>query len=437
MVRTIIGYIIISFILMMSAMGQQPNGHAYSTTLSLMPRIMGSGETVCNIYNNVTINKSMIESGEKLKLNYEIRTPQVDNFDFVIAIDSSASLNYGEDPTMKNAIVKAVPEFVEKAINLFPDSHINISILSWDDDVDFAYSPFNNKDPKRARLLPIHEVENDLRINPVFSSESNENILYKTQENERTNLSLAIEASNIILDNNPSEKYYRTNKFIILIVGEGEYTECSEELIRETYEKGYSVYTIGLGVNKDSNLFHQLGRISGNNYRRTHFLIPNSQELEENLLSTLTDALISAVSEPVAEDVVITDLVDNYLIPERQASIAIIGLPESYTTANVTQRQYDGSTMLSLELPYSLAPNTITEVTVYLYFSLSELQKLIINQPESKRMDQISEKLPQPSITYTWFKSERFSTTLPRNQIDLDSISPSSKTKALWRLLFD
>ncbi len=67
---------------------------------------------------------------------------------FILALDSSASLKFSKESEQAWAIIEAVPNFIEKTISKYPNKNFNISIVSWDNDTDFAYKDFNNKYPK-------------------------------------------------------------------------------------------------------------------------------------------------------------------------------------------------------------------------------------------------------------------------------------------------
>ena len=154
-------------------------------------------------------------------------------------------------------------ESIALLIALYKNKNISISIISWDDDIDFAYSELDNKDPGKAKVVKIKKAQEEM--NDSVFNEIDSNYFYRCNEKDHTNLSKAIEASIKILDNNTENFYHRTSKFIILVTGASEYDGCDNRLIELAREKGYPVFVISMDLlDKKSNMFRDLENLSDN-----------------------------------------------------------------------------------------------------------------------------------------------------------------------------
>lgn len=391
-------------------------------------------------------------------ITYEIITPPVDDFEYVIALDSSGSLGKGGNADQGDAVIYAIPRFINNILDnqikdkKYQNKNFNISLISWDDNIDFAYSNFGNKDPKEAKLVPIKTAKNDIERYGTFDKildlgDENENLgkflgKYYVGEKEGTNLSLAIEASLEILNktNNPININKRTHRFVILVTGATEFTKCSPALIRVARESNIPIYVIGLNINENSLLMANLEDISDfkNNTQRIKNIKAIGDQLKEYLLNALEDSLDRAILDPVAENVKIVDSFYNYIDPNNVGIIKIVDAPDSYNSPNSYKLNgnksinKDKTKTIIFELPYKLLPNSITKIELNAAFDLRGLPVSITKNRRTLLFDPISNDTNTSHMDYLWTVNEKRAEylSLPENQISITStgIAATGKT---------
>src|SRR5690606_23792224 len=94
--------------------------------------------TITQLATNVTVSKTMKEGdrGPKIEIKISTPKPRYMDKDFLFSIDSSGSVGLeGYNSEINNSMRKVLAYLN----NRDKGEHINISILSWDGDVDFAY----------------------------------------------------------------------------------------------------------------------------------------------------------------------------------------------------------------------------------------------------------------------------------------------------------
>ncbi len=175
--------------------------------------------------------KQVDGNDKQVQLIYNIVTPKIIHYDFILALDSSGS--FGEKSTQSKAVVRDIPRFLSKLPIYYPDAYFNISVVSWDDNIDFAYDKrrgyvnINKKIPLPYELAPLENVTSNF---------AELGVLYKNKQTESTDYSVPIQASLDILNNpeNAPTDPLHTKRFIVLVTGNGEYKPCSSDLINET-----------------------------------------------------------------------------------------------------------------------------------------------------------------------------------------------------------
>jgi len=86
---------------------------------------------------DVNVTRTVIGDGNKLKFKYDVGVPSVDDFYFVLALDSSGSLGCAGDQDQAKAVITAVPQFINYTIDEYPNKTFNMSIVGWDNNIDF------------------------------------------------------------------------------------------------------------------------------------------------------------------------------------------------------------------------------------------------------------------------------------------------------------
>ncbi len=370
--------------------------------------IVGNPGRANQTETNVTILKVIDPSNGRLQYRYDIITPPVDDFHFVLALDSSSSLKASYNSEQSNAIIKAVPNFIRDAANEHKDKMFKISIVSWDDNIDFASSPFGNNISDNAKLKKINNVSEDIETYNVFGEVNDSRYYYCSFDEDGTNLSKPLEAAIRILDNNPPIRYHRTSNFTIIVVGEGEYKKCMDTYINDAQEKGYAVYTILLGYSETSDLLLHLQNITGNK-SRVFTCIPSDKALEKELEIQLKKALEKALSEPAAEDVILYDRFNGFIPPGNKGSIEVIGYPQTHQ--EITLNIVNNST--SIRIPNGLWANNLTRVTLDASIDFKNMAVSANKNPFSSLENN---SIMEPNLSYLWLREQnRFNVKIPDN----------------------
>lgn len=367
-------------------------------------KVISSNTTANNATLDVIINKSIEPIGSKLRFRYDINTPIIDDFYFVLALDSSSSLKTYLNAEQANAIIQAVPEFIANTIDKpeYKNKNFNISVISWDNNTDFAYSSLNNKDPKKAKVVPIRQARDEL-LNGVFGDFNDINNYYNIHGSDGTNLSSALWASIDILKNNPIVKHHRTSKFIILVVGEGEFDRCNESLLLEEAQKeGISIYAIVMNPSTYGDLLGHLKRLTNN---KTQSCEGAEGELPGLLEDELELALAKAISEPAASNVTLVEPIYSYLEIENDAQVEVKEKEKDVPIYYDVKAQRTNSSV-SFTLKEGLLADCITTVTFY--------SKINFSFPGS-----FNETTPS-LLNFTWLKEiDPFYISIPRNEISI------------------
>jgi hypothetical protein len=374
-------------------------------------------------FSKVYVIKSVVADNEKLNFKYSIRTPVVDNFDFVLALDSSGSLGEVGSPEQKEAICEAVPEFINTTMNEYPDTKFRMSIMSWDDNIDFTYSDFNNTDPKKVKLIPIRQAYKDIISHRVFDK-NDKNKTFDAESYENTNLSVPLSAAIDIFNNNPKSVNSRTSRFIILVVSEGEYTPCKEELIKNIYNLSTIsavVYVIGMPFNERNEMLAHLESICLNNNSRIQTISSPKNELNSALYNALNKALKNATSEPVAENVKLIDSFGGYIHPSNQASAKIVREPKKDPTDYQMIDINSDPKAIEFRLPYGLLPNTTTEVIFPADFALMRLPTSTTGNFEGFLSKYGNNNSTSSALSYLWIRSELCSIPIEGNELNFES----------------
>ncbi|HOO51369.1 MAG TPA: hypothetical protein PLK94_08800 [Alphaproteobacteria bacterium] len=377
------------------------------------------------------VNKTLDGTDGYPKLIYKITAPKVDYFEFVLALDSSGSIGLGPH---KNAVLSAVPNFIEGISGRYPNRNFKVSIISWDNDTDFAYGNFANKDPKYAKLIDVENASQDIKDNLVK--------YYTCDEEEYTDLSKPVEASLDVFDTNPLNHYSRTRRFIILVVGEGEFSRCRSDLIQTVNNKNYSMYVIGMDVLSGSQMSNHLEELSGYNEEKRQIISstddkmklisPTDEQLEKSLFDALNDALDKAVSEPVAENVTISETFYSYINPD-DGSIRVNGVLNrgnnvlKYSTKS--QDPIDKTYTIKFELARGLLPESETDITFDTKFSLTGMPMTVTPPPrQAIPIPPVGDNAQPSTFTYKWFNGEVFSVHLADVPTNIVSTSTSSRS---------
>jgi len=414
--------ICILFAFMNNGFGQQLAGSSdFNSVGYLNIKLISNNVTANNTTLDIVVNKSIEPIGSKLRFRYDIDTPKIDDFYFVLALDSSSSLKTYGNAEQATAIIQAVPEFISKTVEKpeYKYKNFSISVISWDNNTDFAYSHLNNTDPTRARVVSMRQARGELG-NGVFGDFNDATNYYNIQGSDGTNLSSALWGSIEILKNNPVVMHHRTSKFIILVVGEGEFDKCNESLLLEEAQKeGISIYAIIMNPSKYGDLLSHLQRVTNN---KTQSCQGPEEQLPALLEAQLELALAKAISEAAASNVTLVEPICSYLEIENQAQIEV-NEKEKNTPVRYDVLGRRTNSSVSFPLVGGLMADCITTVTFYsnINFSL----------PGS-----FNESSPS-SLNFTWLKEiDPFYISIPRNNIGFvtapTNIEQATESDSSW-----
>jgi hypothetical protein len=378
---------------------------------------------------DVSVTKTIAGNGNKLKIEYDVDVPSVDDFYFVLALDSSGSLGFAGDSEQAKAVINAVPRFINHTMEKYPNKTFNLSIVSWDNDIDFTY-------PDQTKLSPIRTVSAGL--NNVFGEVDDPKYLYRCSESEGTDLSQPIRASIDILNNNPPADYRRNMKFILLVVGAGEYAKCDPEILAEARNNNYNIYIVGMGKfqtergkfvkeGSPTELHRELVYVSGEN-DRVSTCMAQGPDLSIELFDKLNMALSTAITENVADNVTIIETFYGYIEPDETVSWELVGIPETKRYINFADKidGSDNTKTMVFQLPELVQDNT-TKIILGANFSLKALPISFSKDSKPIIFGSSAENAPIPTFNYRWLKNDslNFSIELRESIISIES-SPAA-----------
>jgi hypothetical protein len=362
----------------------------------------------------VKISNEIIQLGPKqAQMIYTIQTPKVIHYDFILALDSSGSFKI--DKKQYDAIIRDVPKFLEKIPGLYPDAYFNMSIISWDDDIDFYYDKdrkyvnINSNVPFEAKLTPVRNITDNINRFEDY---------YKSSQTEYTDFSVPIKAS-IDIFNAPENKpkdTYGTKRFILLVTGNGEFTPCNSDLIREANAKNYDIYIVSLGVEPESELNEHLkeivinashSKLSVPGYGLIDRYLDAESPFQKDLNLSLEDALLThfkkIMSQSVANDVKISDRLYCYYEPDL-TSLMVTRKGSSIGANNINSHKLEDETS-EIEISVSeLLPNSTTSVAFNIENTFDPMSLPITISENDGPMTVCSPiKRPNPMLSYTWF----------------------------------
>lgn len=356
------------------------------------------------------------------KISYHIKTPKVDSFNFVLALDTSGSMGVQGNELEGYAIEGAVPKFVNTIAKEYckkTRSEFNISIIGFSDKIDFAYFDYNNKNPSTAYLKSVSDLVNNNQLFEKF--EQNFKMDYNPDETAYTDFSNAILASGLILDTDKKRNttnFRSTKRFIIIVTGKGEFKPVDKDLLNKTI-KEYSIYVIGMDIPLNTRLYKQIVTLANNtndNYRiiaageiqlKTEFE-ETLKEAIKNLEESLNETLNGVIEEPIVKNFKIYDTFYCYYIPNR-ASLKVDGKPSIDPNLIQVNTNPDGTKMITFEVPGGLKPDSDMEITYdakLIDFNNFKLPIILEPVPNPIVLCSPHQNTPKSGLEYDWFTGE-------------------------------
>lgn len=364
------------------------------------------GETGVKISNYI----NMLLDEKKVQMVYKIETPPVIYYDFILALDSSGS--FGGSKAQYDSIISDIPKFLEKIPKNYPDATFNVSIISWDDDIDFAYdkqNKFNNSDPLKVKLAPINDIINE-------SKKLNDH--YICSQSEQTDLSVPIKASLDILNApgnilNDKDSYGR-KQFMMIVTGDGEFKPATSDLLNAATNK---IYVVGLDIENKSELENYLKNIvtKGTNPRissSSDYFSYDRSIFETTLNMSLEEALLAhfkrIMDKTVAYDIEISDQLYCYYEPEPNS----LRIDDTRSNNINSHRLLDRTTEIKIEVP-ALPPNRTTTVSFYAKNTFNPMAvPVTVSQINGPLTICSPTKVSSGILSYTWFNDKTMQMTL-------------------------
>lgn len=390
------------------------------------------------VYNKATrVNVTKIVDGEKgyLEFTYKIDIPKVDDFEFILALDSSGSFADGDIMSQANAVRGAVPDFIKKIPERHGDKNFNVTILSWDNDIDFIYPtneskyPFSSNKTEKAKLVNVTNAYHDLSAYKVF--DKNNDKYYYTREEEITDLSQPLNSSLDIFERIDVNKFNRTSRFIILVTGRGEYLPYNPGVLTKAKKLNCSIYVIGMDLLKnETNMSRQLKRLTDYDESKYQALsnAADAGKLERDLSEALQNALDNAVNEPAVTNLTLVESLYGYVYPNLKRISIVERIKNKSVEIHPGYRFYNiagksGKTKkIKIELLDGLHPESETTISFgadiqLKRFPLSFSTGSINFFGEMAKIDEID--IPDQHINYTWLKRLPTFNELPDIPVDL------------------
>jgi hypothetical protein len=375
--------------------------------------------------------------GPRIKIRIETPDgPNVQN-SLVLALDSSGSLGNGGNPSYGENLRKAIMPTLENIKTQLPKS--NVSIISWDDNIDFSYSPLTYGSAKTANLVPIGKAIEDIRRDKVFVDYpisifgyelpillSYPINYYKCTEYEATDFTVGLNGAIDILNKaHPKQNNDENNtdlNSIIFIAARSEFIPFSKDttLIEEAKKNNYHIYTLGIGaINKsfmEDELFYAASQTGG----KYHYSSGSDSWSKKAIVDEVNSIVEEIRDMTLLNNVELVDTVYPYLdiiVPSIKATVT--RGKESKTlkiTPNIV-RNVDGTTTVVLNIKENLSRNTALEISMDTKFNLS-MPVDVTNERRNLYWNWNINRDTRPStITYKWHNNRLYRMNLPENSI--------------------
>lgn len=375
-------------------------------------------------YTKMTALKEITWNEHGPRIALTIKAPSVKdvNANIAIALDSSGSLGLGGRTEYGDNIRKTIPSALKKINDTMPKS--KVSIISWDDNIDFAGWPLNNTNASNATLIPISAAISDIDENQVFMSNAENwtwplNYLagfrwlsfkdnyYYCDETESTNLSIGLESARKVL-NNTANNEYGIRKLIILLAARSEFTPCNQTIINLAKDQNCNIYTIGIGVVGDSLLEQELKKNISSDETKYHYSAGSSVFYNKNVLATVIEnAMDQFAGENISNNIIIKETFYPYIEVHNDTVEATIN--GNHLNASMVPVRVDSDNATSWEILFDknlkMKPDDVIKVTIDASLNIS----LPIDATRSRTSINYSvgQNIPRSLVSYRWIGDNR------------------------------
>ncbi|MDI9624683.1 MAG: vWA domain-containing protein [Methanothermobacter sp.] len=316
------------------------------------------GTLACGVVSaqDITVNKTATKTGENsATVTIEVTGASettTSAVDLVFSIDSSGSM-YSSDPN--NLRIEAAKNFIDK----MDPQRDQVGAVNWDDEV-LGSEPLTND---------FQKVKNFIDTGGAFGG---------------TDLDIGLNEAIRLLDEGG-----RTNssKFIIFLTdGEGYYTPSGSlgSPADDAKNKGYIIYTIGLGDYVDETILQEIANVTGGKY-----LHATDASVLDSIFSEIFQEITVA-----ATNVVVIDVLPDY--------IQLVGQPTISPTSQIINS--DGTTTLTWEIgnlgkdqTWTVSYNILSTRTGNLLTNIGGESKVTYTDPSGVDKEIL---LPIPLITF-------------------------------------
>jgi len=287
--------------------------------------------------------------------------------------------------------------------------HINISIISWDGDVDFVYSDITN-----MNFVPVQQAENDL---PLIMRN------FTCTETEPTLFNVGLNKAFEILKNDPNQIYPNNQRMLLFIVGKGEFGPWIQD---KNFDKNVPIFVLGIEVKQPSLMNTTLTNIAtmgpeGYQYTIKPSMANNFEKFikrifgdDPNFDDKIIKLLKKGLSSPILYNLTISDNI-NPFIEINPDSIRVNGLAKGFTTSINKNK-----TNILLEIPSALSSGSEIEI----YYDT----RINLTLPTSQDVDNmiLSQKFLKDGrsgtlIQYNWQDGNKYKISIPTNYLHIFS----------------
>lgn len=380
--------------------------------------------------------------GPRIRIRIETPDgPKVPN-SLVIALDSSGSLDKGGNPEYGKRLREAMNPALEGIKEKLPNS--SVSILDWNDKIDFAYSPLSNSDPMKANLVPIDTAIKEIEGKKVFvddplylkignyelpflvSRDPYPTKYYNFSEEGSTDFTKGLRGALDVLN----KAYPKLNddenntalKSIVFVAGRSEFIPFSRQpnLIEEAKKNKYHIYTLGIGAINHSLMEGELMNAAKQTGGEYHYSSGGKVWTKNAIVDEISNIVDEIRDMTLADNISLVDTIYPYL-KVADSTIKVTktrgnNVTSFYVKPKSTLNQ-DGTTTIELGINEKLSRNTILEISFDTEFNLS----LPVDVSEQRRSlyFNIDNNTKMSSVTYRWHTDRWYQINLPENGIEL------------------
>ncbi len=382
--------------------------------------------------NNMTVSKKVtwIDNGPRITLEINVPSAAKIPTNVAIAIDSSGSLGWGGRSEYGDNIREAMLPSLEEIRDRL--NYSKVSIISWDENIDFAYWDLNNTDPAKACLVPTSIAIDNITENNVFMKKD-EGYLEKVRaffwgvdrpktyyycwEDESTNLSLGLDSARTVLNNATGNGI---RKMIILITARSEFEHCDPKIISLAKEQNCDIYTIGIGVINGSRLEKELMEIASN--KAKYHYSAGSQTYDQNAMeSVIKTAVDQFTKENVSDNIRINETLYPYIQAKNGQVNAELNNKKILGNMSLIQTNPDKTTTWKIEFDKNLNLKPGDKLTVYFDTALNMSLPADVTKSRKPIAYSIDPKTIKSSISYRWLADNQpYEIGLPERNIKIN-----------------